>query len=399
MSELTTPSKSITPAIPFLRGALIVTAIAIFAGSCIIAGVILSDASQHAQPTPQTVVIAFATILLGLLMAAGLCALSAIVSLLASAVSRLEEPTDDLRPAIDRLEQSLRMLNSQQERPESAVRATTDGLAPAAATNHLLEQVRDLSLMDEFQRNRFAARHWARRKQIHTEAIERDVLVGDWRTAFARLDELQVVLPEDVQIAELRERVESEQNARLDEDLRNARTRVRTLISAANWQHAEDLVAALQNRYPGKAEPARLAEDVRREREAFDRETMERLFRDISAATSRHQWRQAILAVDEFIRRYPIDPRADALRLDLPMLQENAAAQERKEQESTFKDLLKRQRYEEAISVARNVIQKYPQSPTATELNKLLPRVEEMARQEAARVSAQNGAGVPANAA
>ena len=60
-------------------------------------------------------------------------------------------------------------------------------------------------------------------------------------------------------------------------------------------------------------------------------------------------------------------------------------AQERKEQEARFKDLLKRQRYEEALSVARIVIQRYPQSPTATELNKLLPRVEEMARQEAAR--------------
>ncbi len=75
--------------------------------------------------------------------------------------------------------------------------------------------------------------------------------------------------------------------------------------------------------------------------------------------------------------------RAEALRLDLPTLQENAAAHERKEQEELFKDLIKRQRYEEAISVARAVIQKYPNSPTATELNKLLPRVDEFRRQAA----------------
>jgi hypothetical protein len=102
-----------------------------------------------------------------------------------------------------------------------------------------------------------------------------------------------------------------------------------------------------------------------------------------------------VLAVDEFIRRYPLDPRAEALRMDLPTLQENAAAHERKEQEEHFKDLLKKQKYDEAVLVARAVIRKYPHSPTATELNKLLPRVEEMARQEASRVA--EGA-VPAGA-
>jgi hypothetical protein len=105
-----------------------------------------------------------------------------------------------------------------------------------------------------------------------------------------------------------------------------------------------------------------------------------------------------VLAVDEFIRRYPLDPRAEALRLDQPTLLENAAAQERKEQEEHFKDLLKRQRYDEAILVARAVIHKYPKSPTAAELNKLLPRVEEMARQEAARVAALNAQPVGASA-
>jgi hypothetical protein len=253
--------------------------------------------------------------------------------------------------------------------------------------------------MNDEQRKLYAARHWERRKQTHLTGIEREVLVGDWTSAFARLDELQIVMPGDAQVTELRERVESEQNSRLEEEVHAARGRLRQLMSAGLWQQAEELVGALRDKYPGKAEADRLADDVRREREAFERESMERLFRDIAAATERHQWRQATLAVEEFIRRYPLDPRAEALRLDLPTLQENAAAAERKEQEEHFKDLLKRQRYEEAILTAKAVIAKYPQSATATELNKLLPKVEELARQEALKVANQAAAAPPAAAA
>src|SRR5947209_2095590 len=113
MSELSPPTNPTAPAVPFLRVALIITAIVIFAGSCIIAGVTLTDASQHGQPSPQTAVLAFGIVLAGLILAAGLCALSAIIALLASAAARLETPADDLRPAVERIEQSLRVLNTQ----------------------------------------------------------------------------------------------------------------------------------------------------------------------------------------------------------------------------------------------------------------------------------------------
>jgi hypothetical protein len=63
-------------------------------------------------------------------------------------------------------------------------------------------------------------------------------------------------------------------------------------------------------------------------------------------------------------------------------LRDNAGVQERKEQEELFKDLLKRQRHEEALAVARSVIEKYPESPSAVELLKLVPKVEEMIREE-----------------
>lgn len=99
-------------------------------------------------------------------------------------------------------------------------------------------------------------------------------------------------------------------------------------------------------------------------------------------ATEKRQWRRAIESAEEFIQRFPEDTVTERLRFDLTMLGDNATAAERKEQEGLFKDLLRRQRYDEAQRVANALIEKYPGSPAAAELTKMLPRVEELIRQE-----------------
>ena len=399
MSERIDSESSLNPGVQLLRGLLVLAAVMVLVGGCVIAGLLWAQG----QPSNDTIALALASALAGLFFAAMLVATAGIVGMLSTLRNRVAMQTaDDVRPALERLEQSLRMLNNLQNRNDAARGAAEGSQALAngsARPVQLLEQLRDLTLMDEAQRKGYAQHFWARRKQSHLEAIERDVLVGDWTAAFARLEELQVVLPGDTQVSEMQERVESEQASRLEEDVRVARGRLKIMMASAMWPQAEELAASLQSKYAGKAEADRLVEDVRRERENWERENTEKLFRDITAANERHQWRQAVLAVEEFIRRYPLDDRAEALRLDLPTLQENSAAHERKQQEEHFKDLLKRQRYDEAIGVARAVIAKYPQSPTATEMSKLLPRIEEMAKAEAERVASQGASvAVPAGA-
>ena len=381
----TTPKVNFAAQI--LRAVLLVAGLVLLVGSCGIAFFIYNQ-----TPTQQSAILSLACVLAGLFLSVFLLALSSIVGLLAYAATRAAAvPVDDVRPALERLEQSLRLLNNMQSRADHSTAAvvTTDSVpgVPAGRLLQTFEQLRDIALMNDEQQTRYATRHWQNRKLIHLEAIERDVLIGNWPTAYARLDELEIVMPGDQHVANMRERVDSEQISRLDEDVRVARARLQQLMSAAMWQQAEDLAIALQTKYPGKPQADAVADDVRREREAWERETMDRLFRDISTATTQRRWRQALLAVEEFIRRYPLDPRAEALRLDLPTLKENAAAQERKEQEEHFKELLKRQRYEEALYVGRALIARYPQSAMGAELTRMLPKVEELARQEAAKLA------------
>lgn len=370
-----------------LRVLLVIAAIVVLVGGCILGAM---AGSLHQPAAMEDNLLAFGAVLLAIFLCGVLLAAGWTVGMLGEmhtrALASREDSADNVRPALERLEQSLRMLNSLQSRPDGrpAELASGAGRQPAA-----VEELRDLMLMSEEQRKIFADRHWQQRKRHHLESIEREVLVGDWAAAFSRLEELRIVMPGDAQVQELAERVQSEQIARLEEDVRAARSRLRPMMASAMWQQAESLAEGLRTKYPGREEADRVVEDVRREREAWERENSDRLFRDITAATERRQWRGAILALEEFVRRYPLDPRAEALRLDLPTLQENAAAHERKEAEERFKDLLKHQRYDEAITVAKEVVHKYPQSPTATELNKLLPRVQELARQEQARLASQ----------
>jgi len=375
-----------------LRVLLGLGSLVILVGGCILAAM---AASMHYPAPIQDNLLAFGVVLAAIFLAGVLLAASWIVGSMGELQTRALEgrPQDDVRPAIERLEQALRLTSTLQTRsePRTITEPAASSINIVGATRHpgAIDELRDLMLMNDEQRKNFAERHWQHRKRAHLDAIEREVLVGDWSSAFARLDELSIVIPGDSQVHELRERVESEQAARLEEDVRATRARLRPLMTAGMWPQAETLADSLRGKYPGRPEADGVIEDVRRERDAWERANSDRLFRDISAANQRRQWRGAVLAIDEFIRRYPLDPRSDALRLDLPTLQENAATHERKEAEEKIKDLVKQQRVAEAISLGESIVQKYPQSPTAAELNKLLPRLRDLAKQEAARVAAQ----------
>jgi hypothetical protein len=247
----------------------------------------------------------------------------------------------------------------------------------------LLLHLRDAAMMDEAQRQQCAARHWAKRKEALVQLIERHMLSGDWAMARTRLDDLQSLLPADVEVQTLGERLAAEHAARLGEDLTTARAQLRRLVSITAWQEAEEIVTSLQHKYPQEEQVRRLTADIAYEREKLERGNRERLLSELADATENRQWRRAITAAEDFIQRYPKDNVTERLQFDLPTLHDNATTHDRKEQESLFKDLLKRQNYEEAEYVARSLIEKYPHSSAALELTKMLPRVEELHRQEA----------------
>ncbi|MEI8196012.1 MAG: hypothetical protein WCI73_08900 [Phycisphaerae bacterium] len=253
----------------------------------------------------------------------------------------------------------------------------------------ILRQLRDLSMMNEGQRSQYAHAQFEKRKEGMLKQIERAIATSHWHVAEELIRELQRILPDDPIGAELAARVSSEKASRLHQDIEAARIQLRHLMSITAWPQAEEIITGLQQRYPDATDVEVLADELRHERTTFEAENLQRLFMDLKDATDHRQWRRAMAAAEELIRRYPNDKKVEKLRVDLPTIQENADAQERRELEAQFKDLLQRQRYEEAQDIAKRLIAKYPLSPAAAELNKLLPKVQELIAQEKAKRQTQ----------
>jgi len=248
-------------------------------------------------------------------------------------------------------------------------------------------------LMNDHQRASASRRHWDQRKDEQIRQIERAIAMDDWDHAQFFVAELQAMLPDDPIGDEMGQRIESEQASRRRADLESARGQIRHLISINGWPQADEIVVRLERRYPRHPDVEILRMELAAEREAFERENLQRLFNELREATEQRQWRRAMLVAEELLRRYPDDKQVSRLQLDLPTLRENAESQERREEEALFKELLHRQRYDEAIGVARHLIERFPTSSAAVELNKLLPKVEELSRQEAQK---RAGGAVPA---
>ncbi|MGN6368631.1 MAG: hypothetical protein ACTHN5_10250 [Phycisphaerae bacterium] len=353
-----------------------------------IAYCIFSLVDLFGRSTPPTeVFFGFIALLYGVLPGLLFLSMAAILHVMAASVRQQAAQQgilEQLKNGIQSLDVAMRIPAAPATaapRPQPAVRPMAEESAQPLLMD-LLEQVRDAALMNDTQRRQLGAIHWSKRKQTLTESIERHMLSGNWAPARLQLQELQALLPEDGEVKSLAEKVAGEYAARLSEDLRAADSQLRHLLSIAAWQEAGELVAALEHKYPGAPQVEHMRKVVQQERDAFEREHKERLLAQVSEATGKKQWQRAISAVDEFIQKYPLDKRTELLRVDLGLMQENARTQERKEQEQQFRELLKRHRYEEAIGVARALIAKYPNSQAAVELTKLLPKVEDLARQQ-----------------
>lgn len=354
----------------------------------------------------------FAAYLLGgLLLAVLLWSLVGVLHLLAVQTQQNHHQNAQL----EQLQQNLKALNAQlitlSQPPEAPVfpiippplatptphptvaernlnQASGFGMSPDLAVNpeqqmlDVLKQLRDLMMMNEGQRSQFAHHHFGKRKEGLLKQIDRAIATSHWQTAEEQIRELQRILPDDPIGPELAARVAEEKTTRLHQDIEAARIQLRHLMSITAWTQAEELVAGLHQRYPTAIEVQELGTEVRQEKLAFEQEHLQRLILDLKDATDHRQWRHAVTLAEELIRRYPSEKQVERLRVDLPTLQENAEAQDRKEQEAQFKDLLHRQRYEEALAIAHQLIAKYPNSSAAAELSKLTPKVQELIAQE-----------------
>jgi tetratricopeptide (TPR) repeat protein len=241
----------------------------------------------------------------------------------------------------------------------------------------LMREVRDISLLTEEQR---ALRLDAQGKAV-LSLLQREVPIllreHNWIEARNRVQEARERFPSfsewdalEHQIEQMRAQVEAH-------DIEAAQRQIDDLTSLGAWDRVAEVVNELLERHPDSTKANEIAQRLRVQRHKAEAEQRARLMAQAQEAANNREWKAALTAATMLIQRFSKSPEAQALRLQLPTLRENAEIQTRQEMETEIRELIKAQRFEEALRSARELIQQYPNSPQAAVLREQLPRLEE----------------------
>jgi len=243
----------------------------------------------------------------------------------------------------------------------------------------LMREVRDISLLSEKQRSlRLEAQGKAALSLLQREV---PVLLREhnWIEARNRVEEARERFPTFSEWDALEQQIEGMRAQVEARDIEAAQRQIDDLTSLGAWDRVAEVVNELLERHPDSVKANELAQGLRAQRHKAEAEQRARLMAQAQEAANNREWKAAVTAAASLIKRYPKSPEAQALRMQVPVLQENAEIQTRQEMEKQIRELIKEQRFDEAVRVANEVLQQYPSSPQATALREQLPRLEEKA--------------------
>ncbi len=253
----------------------------------------------------------------------------------------------------------------------------------AADLQEVLAQLRELNLnvlLTNRQRQEKRRRLIDRQVERLTRGAEEALAAGDVDSAGEHLERLEAVAPDGAAAAELRRRVEQARWRARADDIAGTAARVEDLMATGGFEQAESAADALLSRHPASPEAIALLARVRREREALLTERRTELYGRVQSAASARQWREALAAAREFLESFADSVEAGAVRAQMETLASNARIEEVRELRDRIREFIDRRRFAEAVELARQVVERFPDTAAAAELRQQMPRLEERAR-------------------
>lgn len=241
--------------------------------------------------------------------------------------------------------------------------------------------LRDIGLLNEEDR--------AARRKVEAESLVRKLghdiptLLREhkWQEARQRLNAARYRFPSEAAWEPLDKQLEDARAQFETHDLELATREVDDLVTLGAWDRAAEVVQDLRQRHPESDQVAQLARRVAAGREKAVAENRAKLMAQAQAATDRHDWGGALKLVEQIIEAYPNSPEAIELQLQIPTLRANVEVQRRQQMEARIRDLIAQQRLAAALEVANELIERYPDSPQAKVLREQLPRLEQRAQE------------------
>src|SRR5262249_29773423 len=190
-----------------------------------------------------------------------------------------------------------------------------------------LREVRDISLLNDTQRGQ----RLAAQSRAVEEILEREVPVllreHNWIEARNRVQEARARFPNNVawdkfdrQIEQLRTQVE-------EHDIEAAERQVADLTALGAWDRVAEVVNELLQRHPDSVKVIEMSQRIRATKNKAEAEQRARLMSQAQEATNKRDWQTALQCAVVLAQRFPKSPEAQALRMQLPVLRENAEIQ------------------------------------------------------------------------
>ncbi len=217
------------------------------------------------------------------------------------------------------------------------------------------------------------------------EAIHADLIRQDYRSAQSLLDAIEHKLGYADEAARLREEMESNRKATLDEKIDTAVRRVMSIVARFDWERATRETRRLQNLFPENAKIAALGEHVEQARLKRKSE----LLQAYGEATRKNDVDAGIQLLTE-LDKYLSPQEAGALR-------ESARGVFRAKLHNLgvqFAIRVSEQQWSEAVSVGEEIIRSYPNTRMAQEVRDKLALLRARAAQKSP-VASSPGAATP----
>lgn len=243
----------------------------------------------------------------------------------------------------------------------------------------ITREVRDVSLLSEQQRQarlEVQCAQWIQRLETEVPDLLRQ---HDWVRARQLVQHAKERFPHvhvwdalETQVEQTRAGVESR-------DVEQAQRQVEDLTKLGAWDRVGEVVQELLARHPNSVRALDLQRRLAREQDKIDNDQRTRLMSQAQAAANNKEWPSALSLAQQLIQRFPRSVEADALRAQIPTLRENTEIYHRQQMEQKFRDLIRDHDYQAALRLAQDMIERYPNSPQAQvlrgQIGKLLERV------------------------
>jgi outer membrane protein assembly factor BamD (BamD/ComL family) len=244
---------------------------------------------------------------------------------------------------------------------------------------HLTRELRDIELLSESER----AARLAHESAELVRQLEHDVPVllreHNLHEAQQRLQRARRRFPSLPNWDALEKQIEQARAKFESHDLNVATREVEDLAALGAWDRAVEIVRTLRQRHPTSEKVAELTKRIAIARDKATAEERARLMSQAQAASSRRDWSEALRLVEALLARFPGSAEAQELRTQLPTLKTNAEIQKRQEMENAIRDLVRQQHFTEALRIAHELVNSYPDSPQAHALREQIPRLEQRA--------------------